>query len=939
MARCWLLCVILAPAAAQELVGGATLALPHGELRWAAGEGWSLRYRGATVLLANRSELVLHDPKWTGQYANNANLKPAARLTRDGVRQLLSLDYRGEGWSATQELIAGPGDTVTVRWRYRQERWPDAQVQLGLPKPAESFFAGAGWSATAGQDQRQGVVPEAFKDRTLLSNVDSAVFHSLLGTVSVQSTRPLVLFDYPKRYGGFWLGYDAAVPVGQEQTVEITVRLAPAELTVDGVTVSDYTVTEAVTDGRLTVSLKARRQPGGPATLRLLLAARKGEAPAGEARAELALSEQPRRLAAELPLQHPGRYQVRIAFPLADGRDLLRPRTIAVQVPPALVVTPGRSVYLGDQPPELLLRVRPELAGRPLRLVAEAGELRAETEPEAGGLTRLPLLAGLPQGATEFRCRLLDGQRLVQETTAVVRRMPPKPGAVIIDYASRGLLVDGLPTLPFGFYIRRDVAQIATEEAPFGFTHVAPYRNSATFLTDDAKRAEMIAVLDRVAALGMKVHYDLRKIATEPESDTKWEALRREVSAVRDHPAILAWYLADEPELQNIPPERLAAAYRLVKELDPYHPCSQVFANRDQAPDYLDGLDILMTDPYPIPRGPVTAVADAAEQLTAAVGPGVPLWIVPQAFGGGEGWRREPSPAEERVMTYLALIGGATGIQYFIRDPAFVRPLPALLNACRDLAAEAAELSPALLSPLPRPKVACADSAIRVAGWRSDDALTVLAANTENRPKACRLTIAGAADGTAEVLFENREVAVAGGVIDEPIDAFGTRAYRLPLKAEDPTAGLAAGNLTENPSFERQHVPGSPDGYYLGGEPDPGAQVRIDSRVAYHGRHALRLVAPADGKGHQMSPFPVPLAAGRRYRVSLWAKSLQPGVTLVLSVGGLDAKPATFTLTESWQECALEGAAPKEERRGQIRYRLTTAGTAWIDLVQMVPLP
>ena len=45
-------------------------------------------------------------------------------------------------------------------------------------------------------------------------------------------------------------------------------------------------------------------------------------------------------------------------------------------------------------------------------------------------------------------------------------------------------------------------------------------------------------------------------------------------------------------------------------------------------------------------------------------------WLVPQAFGGGEQYPREPTPGELRAMTYLGWIGGATGLLYFKHDDA-----------------------------------------------------------------------------------------------------------------------------------------------------------------------------------------------------------------------------------------------------------------------------
>ncbi len=85
-------------------------------------------------------------------------------------------------------------------------------------------------------------------------------------------------------------------------------------------------------------------------------------------------------------------------------------------------------------------------------------------------------------------------------------------------------------------------------------------------------------------------------------------------------------------------------------------------------------MDIAMTDPYPIPQGKVAEVATFAEILRNAFWLEKPVWIVPQSFGGNEWWQREPDPREIRAMTYLSIIHGATGIQYFIRSGPNVFP-------------------------------------------------------------------------------------------------------------------------------------------------------------------------------------------------------------------------------------------------------------------------
>ncbi len=83
-----------------------------------------------------------------------------------------------------------------------------------------------------------------------------------------------------------------------------------------------------------------------------------------------------------------------------------------------------------------------------------------------------------------------------------------------------------------------------------------------------------------------------------------------------DHPALLAWYIADEPNGYRIEPDSLLKIYNLVRELDPWHPVTIVFmAPFLSSRQYADALDIVMADPYPVPDSPISMVGDAAGKL------------------------------------------------------------------------------------------------------------------------------------------------------------------------------------------------------------------------------------------------------------------------------------------------------------------------------------
>ena len=162
-----------------------------------------------------------------------------------------------------------------------------------------------------------------------------------------------------------------------------------------------------------------------------------------------------------------------------------------------------------------------------------------------------------------------------------------------------------------------------------------------------------------------------------------------------------------------------------------------------------------------------------------------PVWIVPQAFGGGELWSREPTIQEIRSMTWQAIIKGATGIQYFVRQGLNYFPKStATWGECGRIAMEVAELTPWLLSDEESLPVECYSPNISVSSRTHDGQLIVMAVNKKNEPVNASILIRGLYNSKARVLFENRSLAVNGGVINDKISPYGSQVYLINLKTE-----------------------------------------------------------------------------------------------------------------------------------------------------------
>ena len=181
------------------------------------------------------------------------------------------------------------------------------------------------------------------------------------------------------------------------------------------------------------------------------------------------------------------------------------------------------------------------------------------------------------------------------------------------------------------------------------------------------------ACLDAADRAGLKV---LANPGTSAGPGFNIEAAAKTVKASDAHPALWAWYLVDEPDMQQILPEIVARNHADLKGLKPTKPTALVLFQGYEALDYANITDITMIDKYPVPWLPLASFGQHVEMTRLALGKGKPLIAVIQAFDWGsiphmlpgEKNLRPPTCDEIRCMTYEALARGATGLFYFAFD-------------------------------------------------------------------------------------------------------------------------------------------------------------------------------------------------------------------------------------------------------------------------------
>ena len=221
--------------------------------------------------------------------------------------------------------------------------------------------------------------------------------------------------------------------------------------------------------------------------------------------------------------------------------------------------------------------------------------------------------------------------------------------------------VNGKPFFPLGVYGgigEKDIGRF--KRGPFNtiIAYGAPNRDA----------------LDRAAANGIKVisgvNHVFAKAKERPKGvetakdESDW--LERYVASVKDHPALLAWYAADELPVTQLP--ELVARRDLLEKLDPDHPVWCVYNNTALMRHYLPSFDVAGADPYPIHEGgAISGTARWTRETVQGCGGLRAAWMVPQIFAWGHYNRKGGVPTLEEIrnQTWQCIAEGANGIIYF----------------------------------------------------------------------------------------------------------------------------------------------------------------------------------------------------------------------------------------------------------------------------------
>ncbi|NSW58341.1 MAG: beta-galactosidase [Armatimonadetes bacterium] len=323
------------------------------------------------------------------------------------------------------------------------------------------------------------------------------------------------------------------------------------------------------------------------------------------------------------------------------------------------------------------------------------------------------------------RVVLTDAMR--RERLAQIRR--ESEATALAEYRELGCNMPGPATsltvngdLPVGLYTVRPTSgremtldQILAElaAAGFNFVHNSDFEdwpehaaNYAQINSDETARR----YLDTAQANGLKVLMGFDRMMVVKSN---LEGLRSRARALSGHPALWGWYLIDEPNLHGATPEAVRSAYVTLREAAPAVPVTACLCTPQSFADYAPGVDVIITDVYPVSTHSLFALAPHLERALKVTGGRKPVWAAIQVHNndlhqvrwGGLGGiltePRRPTPDEVRCMTYLAIAHGASGIFFYAYDAWVYGQLhedETLYRGVQSIARELRDRSPSLVA-------------------------------------------------------------------------------------------------------------------------------------------------------------------------------------------------------------------------------------------------
>jgi hypothetical protein len=486
-----------------------------------------------------------------------------------------------------------------------------------------------------------------------------------------------------------------------------------------------------------------------------------------------------------------GAVEVKTVLIVKDKKEMriLREHLCMVNPLHAVELLTERSYYTDEEKARVALRVNIK-DERANRITLNLNDIKGKTLwTSTVRLSSSKVVVDVPIGKIECGDYTLTGVlHGLEEITAsaIIRKAASIDSEVKIDRIRRVVLVNDKPFLA--------IAPLVS----FLFGHQQFYKEEWEEVVErtmkywaDAGFASLCVVgrafpMD-LAVKGWKVMFDSAeryglKIIAWPGHLGDIKDFRQFISSFRNHPALLAWLVFDEPEIQSkVKPEDVIERVTAARETDPYHPVYVNYTPLGPAQRYA-GLpgDIISTDYY---------VMDDAERISGrtieevvniinmkekiARERHIPTWMFIAGNNLSNHCREIPAQQQES-QTYAAVIAGCSGLKYFFGHPYGRNHWDTLKRVNKELLS----LTPVLFSQDERPEAESSTPSVLVTARRHEGKTYVIAVSVKNEVLDVSLN-AGISAKRVSVLFEDRTVPIEGTVVKDTFQPYQRHVYML----------------------------------------------------------------------------------------------------------------------------------------------------------------
>ncbi|MCX5642411.1 MAG: hypothetical protein NTY10_04180 [Candidatus Omnitrophica bacterium] len=427
---------------------------------------------------------------------------------------------------------------------------------------------------------------------------------------------------------------------------------------------------------------------------------------------------------------------------------------------------------------------------------------------------------GLSAGKTAFSFKnnlidygdyLITGELFDNKNTQIgnvvceLRKVPPAKEEIWIE--NNTIMINGNQFFPIGFYAvgKEDIKVLSKIGVNFIWDSVSNYNdNAATFnFADEVAKYNMKMWFSAGHSLigatgypgkgnvvpGEKLPSILSDLSEEQLSEV--ERLTKEaIPALKEHPALLCWWFAEESFLKGEVIERVAKVYR---EADPYHPIGIAHNNGESAGNYKNGYEIFTIWAYPgfyrdRETENITEVTSRLNSVWRRGGEDKCVWIGPQTHNLGT-WaartdfsQREPDYAEMRNETYQGIVNNAKGMIYiFYKDPPFwtINSAPGPWYGLTQVIKELKMLTPVILSETVSDKVAVekGEEKIQIITKKQGKDYYIFAVNTSPDNQPAEIVINDLKIQKLQVISENRNIKIKNNRFSDGFGKFGVHIY------------------------------------------------------------------------------------------------------------------------------------------------------------------